>query len=55
MAGNVVSGEGSGEPVREALGPLAAAEGVKPAQLAQLMLRLRRSLRAYLEAEGAEI
>ena len=39
----------------EALGPLAAAEGVKPAQLAQLMLRLRRSLRAYLEAEGAEI
>ena len=39
----------------EALGPLAAAEGMKPAQLAQLMLRLRRSLRAYLEAEGAEI
>ena len=39
----------------EALGTLAAAEGVKPAQLAQLMLRLRRSLRAYLEAEGAEI
>ncbi len=33
----------------------AAAEGVKPARLAQLMLRLRRSLRAYLEAEGAEI
>lgn len=39
----------------EALGPLAAADGMKPAQLAQLMLRLRRSLRAYLEAEGAEI
>ena len=39
----------------EALGTLAAAEGVKPAQLAQLMLRLRRSLRAHLEAEGAEI
>ena len=34
---------------------IAVAEGMKPAQLAQLMLRLRRSLRAYLEAEGAEI
>lgn len=39
----------------EALGALAAEEGQKPARLAQLMLKLRKSLRAYLEAEGAEI
>ena len=39
----------------EALSELAAQEGERPARLAQLMLRLRRSLRAHLEAEGAEI
>ena len=39
----------------EALDALAAEEGQKPARLAQLMLKLRKSLRAYLEAEGAEI
>ena len=39
----------------DALGELAAQEGAKPAQLAQLMLRLRRSLREHLEAEGAAI
>ena len=39
----------------EALSELAAREGERPARLAQLMLRLRRSLRAHLEAEGAEI
>lgn len=39
----------------EALGELAAETGRKPARLAQLMLKLRRSLKAYLEAEGTEI
>ena len=39
----------------EALSELAAQEGTKPAQLAQLMLRLRRSLRKHLEADGAAI
>ena len=39
----------------DALGEIAAQEGAKPAQLAQLMLRLRRSLREHLEAEGAAI
>ena len=39
----------------DALGELAALEGAKPAQLAQLMLRLRRSLREHLEEEGAAI
>ena len=38
-----------------ALSVLAALEGERPARLAQLMLRLRRSRRAHLEAEGAEI
>ena len=39
----------------DALGELAAQEGARPAQLSQLMLRLRRSLRKHLEAEGAAI
>lgn len=39
----------------EALGTLSAADGAKPEQLAQLMFRLRRSLRTHLEAEGVEI
>lgn len=39
----------------EGLGTLSAADGAKPEQLAQLMLRLRRSLRTHLEAEGVEI
>ena len=39
----------------DALGELAAQEGAKPAQLSQLMLRLRRSLRKHLEADGAAI
>lgn len=39
----------------DALGELAVQEGARPAQLAQLMLRLRRSLREHLEAEGAAI
>lgn len=39
----------------EGLGTLSAADGAKPEQLAQLMFRLRRSLRTHLEAEGVEI
>lgn len=39
----------------EGLGKLSAADGAKPEQLAQLMFRLRRSLRTHLEAEGVEI
>lgn len=39
----------------EALSELAAESGQAPARLAQRMLRLRRSLKAHLEAEGVEI
>ncbi len=39
----------------EAVAALARECGCKPEQLTQRMLRLRRKLKAYLEAEGAEI